>query len=146
MEKRKEYLQGLKIFIISVIEAIILFAAYIPLVTSWCFIRDIFNPELQIYDFYQNPYICLFTILIFIILGTGLFILFKFLEIKLISKHKKDSYQYMLLPCFLYLIAAVSFIYLEVFDFSMTLMIWIPLVLIIIIYNFIYEFIIQRKK
>lgn len=145
----KTGVNALKYGIITVIETAILFITYKVVGNIFSYVSDrVTDSELWYPYFYQNIYTLLTMVALFIIIGVILFILFKFIEVRLISKHHKNSYQYLLIPCVLIIIWEIiySFAYVSGAEEFVYVVMWSPIAIIIIALNLLYEFRIGKKK
>jgi hypothetical protein len=142
-------LNALKLTIISILEAIILFIFGYVIAYLFSYVSDwATDSELWYGQFYQNIYTLLAVIIMFILFGIIMFTIFKFIEIKLISEHKKDSYQYLLIPCVLIIIweIAYSFSGIAGVEGFVYILLWSPMALVIVTLNQLYEFKFINKK
>jgi hypothetical protein len=145
----KSILNGAKIVAISIIECIIIFNSATILGNIFSFVAEKVDPELWFGEFYKNIYTLIAMIFGYIIIGLALFILFKLVELFLISKHKPDSYQYMILPCILILLVGLGFEWVVdgyFTDIIVVSYIFLPIVAVIMSLNIIYEFRFMKRK
>jgi len=142
----KVVLNALKFIVITLVEAFIIFFSIQPIAQIFSNIGQKIHPDIAsiAQDLTKSGWLMLFTILMYVVVGIVLFMVFKFIEVKLISKHTKKSYQYMLVPCVLVLIAEILYIVFDIGGLGFVL-IWTPMVAIIVISNLVYEFAIVKK-
>ena len=95
----KEVLKAMKILVVSGLQGVILYLAWLPLYLFFEIIAERSDPEVWFGFFYRNIYTLLTVIIGYVVIGIILFIIFKSIERFLISGHTKNSYQYMFLPC-----------------------------------------------
>ena len=140
----KKVFEWSKIIIINIIQLAIIFLSgwgtgnLLRMINEHIHLSKIYEP------IFRDHYILILIIFIvvYLLVSILLFIAFKFIEIKLISKPKKDSYQYMFI-LFLLAILLVNIRFLLYSNFTLS---FLPITLIIVVINLVYEFKIKKKN
>lgn len=143
----KEFSNTVKESIIYIIEASILFFSHLVLFAIMDPVRDKFiYDDGYFYNHYKNISTLSILLLTYLIIGLVLFAIFKFVEVRLIKRHRAKSYQYMLAPCVLVSICLIFITGLDASYYVEVFGVFAPIFTIIIASNQIYEFIIRKGK